>query len=240
MVAERGEVALPARAEHDLLLLLLAVATGTEHLLAAQSEFDRASNVAGGERGERHMGPNHRLAAETATDEVRDDPNPRRREAQQRGDRQLRGGDALRRIVKGQPVAVPDCGGGRRLDRVVVVGGKAVGHVEAHGCLGETRLDVAALLARGDQASEDPLGLIGVIAPLVQDRRRRHLLVADAYQRRGILGTFERISDHDRDGLTGVMHDLVLQRRRSRQERLGRPARAAAEVAPQPVPGYGR
>src|SRR5436189_76628 len=40
------------------------------------------------------------------------------------GDRQLRGGDALRRVVKGQPVAVPDCGGGRRLDRVVVVGGK--------------------------------------------------------------------------------------------------------------------
>src|SRR5258708_40007492 len=27
-----------------------------------------------------------------------------------------------------------------------------------------------------------------------------------------MLGTFERISDHDRDGLTGVMHDLVLQR----------------------------
>ena len=101
MVAERGEVALPARTEHNLLLLLLAVATGTEHLLAAQSELDRAPDVPGSEGDERHVGPDHRLAAETAANEVRDDAHLRRRQAQQRGNRQLRGGDAHCRIVEG-------------------------------------------------------------------------------------------------------------------------------------------
>ena len=109
-------------AQRDVLFLLLAVAAGGEHLLRVRASLTgrptsraaSAASVGWGQTIALHpkLPPTKWLITRTF-----DGGMP-----EQRGHGQLGGGDALGRVVEHQPVAVPDRGGRRWLDRVVVVG----------------------------------------------------------------------------------------------------------------------
>ncbi len=70
-MADGGELALSGGPELDVLLLLFSVAAGGEHLAARDSEPDGTPDVLGGQCGEGHVWPDHRLGAEGATHVVR-------------------------------------------------------------------------------------------------------------------------------------------------------------------------
>lgn len=179
-MTQRGQAAFVGGADLDVLLLLLAVTAGGEHLLPGQHQFDRTPHPSCGHGGQRDVRPDRPLATEPATDETGEDPHLRPRDAQVLGDRGLGGHDALRGVVEGEPVAVPHRGGGRRLDRVVVVGGEAERRGEPGGGGGETGVDIAARTAPGDEAGEDRLRFVGLAAAFVQGGRRRTPLIVDS------------------------------------------------------------
>src|SRR4029077_12031241 len=139
----------------------------------------RPPDVLSGERRERYVRPDHRLAAEGAADKVRQHPDLGRRQAEQRRDGQLDRLNALARVVQGQLVAVPDRGGGQWFDRVVMVGGKAEMRVDAQIRGRERFLDVPAPGLTRDEAAEDLLWDVGVVAALIDRRDGRRLRVAD-------------------------------------------------------------
>ena len=85
----------------------------------------------GGQRGQGHVRPHHRLAAQRPADEPGQDPDLGRGDPQQRGHGQLDRLDALARVIQRQLIAVPHRCGGQHLDRVVVVGGEPDRRVDA-------------------------------------------------------------------------------------------------------------
>ena len=168
-------------------------------------------DLAGGERRERGVMPDHRLGTEAAADELRDDPDVRRREAEQRGDRHLGRGDPLGGVVQDQPAVVPGRGGGR---------------ASRWGCGGWPRTGTSHRLVPPPRRGPPPRHPVtirpGIRPPKMRSgtyaRSRRlldhrsgwRLLVLDPQQRRGVLGPLERVGDDQRDRLAGVMHLVVL------------------------------
>ena len=121
-------VSLPSRAggERDALLGARAVADRAEHLRARQRDLHGAVRQLRGHRGERDVRPRRALRTEPAADEARDDAHVLGGQAEHRSELAARADHALRRVVEGEPVALPQRDGGVRLHRVVVLDGRRV------------------------------------------------------------------------------------------------------------------
>ena len=211
-VPDSGQLPVPGRPELDVLFLFLAVPAGGEHLPAGDREPDRPPHMLGGHRGQGHVRPHHRLAAERAADEPGQDPDLGRGDPEQRGHGQLDRLDALARVIQRQLVAVPHRGGGQHLQRVVVVGGEP--EPGTHADLGsrEPGVDVAARGPPWHQAAEDPFRVVRIGAALVDRGDRRRLGVADLDQAGSVLRLLPGGGHDDRDRLPGVANRIVLHR----------------------------
>ena len=107
VMTDRGQLAVVGRAERDVLLGVRPMADRREHLAAVEHELDRPTELARRHRGQHDMRPDRTLAAEAAADERRDhvhvfDGMPNRLR-----ERLAAAEHALRRVVDGQPIALP-------------------------------------------------------------------------------------------------------------------------------------
>ena len=212
MVPDRGELAVAVSPELDVLFLLLTVPARGEHLATRHHEPDQAPDVLSGECGQGHVRPDHRLGAERAADILSQYPDLGRRQPEQRGDGQLHGLDALAGVIHSQLVTVPSRCGGQRLDRVVVVGGEPERRVDADLGSREPGVHVAARGPAWQQAAEDPVRVVSVSAALLDRGDRRGFGVADLDEGGGVLRLLPGGGHDDRDGLPGVVDDIVLHR----------------------------
>ena len=125
------------------------MADGTEHLLAAQHELDRAVDQFGRHDAEYLRAGNHAFRAEAAAEERAADEDVLGRDAEQAGDAGLRHRHALARRIDLEMVAVPGlatiaCGS----MALWYCGAVVVGGVDADRGAAEPGLDVAVMHCR--------------------------------------------------------------------------------------------
>ena len=166
----------------------------------------------GGQGREGHVRPDHCLGAERTADVAGQHPDPGWRYAEQRGDGQLDGLDALAGVIQRQLVTIPGRRGGQRLKRVVVVGGEPERRVDLQVRSREPRFGVPAAYLRGHEAAEQPVRLVGVNAALADRRNGRSLRVTDVHQRGSVLSLPQAIGHDDRDRLAGLVNHVILHR----------------------------
>jgi hypothetical protein len=154
--------------------------------------------------------PDHCLGAEGTADVAGQHPDPGWRYAEQRGDGQLDGLDALAGVIQRQLVTIPGRRGGQRLQRVVVVGGEPERRVDPQVRSREPRFGVPAAYLRGHEAAEQPVRLVGVNAALADRRNGRSLRVTDVHQRGSVLSLPQAVGHDDRDRLAGVVNHVIL------------------------------
>ena len=210
-MTDRRQLSVAARSQQHALLGERPAADRSEHLRSGQRELYRPLELPRGDRGQNHVRPHRALATEAATDERRNDAHIVRRNTERLGDRLAHARDILRRVVEREPIAFPTRDGGVRLHRVVMFHRRRVHRLDADLRLCNSGVEIAPR----ERCRRTPrlLRNIGVASRLIEAEHWRLQLVEYAQKRRGIGRALESVGDDQRDRLSVVMNDVVLQQR---------------------------
>src|SRR5947208_6513028 len=160
------------------------------------------------------MRPCPKLAAETRANELGDDAHVLVRQTEHLREHAPQIEDGLRLLIDGQVITVPHCSCSLQFDGNVRLGWRDIGLIELHRCTGKGRRSIAALalhaLLRPVTGSDDRRIIVGCELEFDVGLVFR---VANDNRVRGGFGALESVSDGERDVLTIVANDIVLEGR---------------------------
>ena len=192
VMPHRHQMALFVRREAQLLHGARAIAVGGEHLRPRHRELHRLADHLRRHRGERRRRPGVALAAKAAADIGTDHVHIGLLDAEQRGQRLLRAGNALRRCPDGQPVAIPARDRRVRLHRIVMFDRRDVGGIDLHRRLRRTPQSGSPRRESGGRvAIAEILRRIGLAEHRIHRRDRLVAPIAHAHQRGGGIGLLQ-------------------------------------------------